>query len=222
MNAIHIVPNWFYDFGVAFNLIFLVISCSVALYSYKVYKLSSKNEIKYFSIGFSLISLAYLSKVLLFLTTFVSINEKYVGIIVEKLNTTGLFLTYSHLTLFIIGITTILYATLKTESFRIYILLILLSLISIFLTSNKIKSFLSISALYLLFISYHYGKEYIKFKNFKTALIFIGFVLLFISKLEVSISSFYLSFLIEQAIELVAYLFIACSLVLVFRKGNKK
>ena len=221
MNTIYIVPTWFYNFGIAFNLLFFLITCAVAFYSYKIYSLSSKNELKFYSMGFSFISLSYFSKILLFLTTFTEINEKHVGIIIEKLNTTGLFLTYIHLTLFIIGLVTILYATLKTESLRIYILLISASLISIFLTSNKIRLFLALSAIYLLFISYHYGREYIKYKNFKTSLIFIGFVLLFVSKLEVSLSGFYLSYLIEQTIELVAYTFIAFGLALVLRKGKK-
>ena len=222
MNTIHLVPDWFYDFGVAFNILFFVIALAVAHYSYKIYKLSYKNEVKFFSLGFGLISLSYLAKTLIFLTTFVEINEKLMGVIIEKLNTWGLFLTYSHLALFIIGIVTITYATLKSNSIRIYLLLLLTSLSSILLTTNKIRSFLALSAIYLLFISYHYGKEYIKYKNFKTSLIFIGFVLLFISKLEVSLSSFYLSYLIEQGIELVAYIFIASGLALVLRKGKKQ
>ena len=222
MPTIYLVPIWFYQFGILINILFTLVAGAVAFYSYKIYSLSCQKEIKLFGIGFLLIALSNLAKVLLFLFSFTNINSKFVGVLLENLNNFGLFLTYSHLALFTIGIVTLVYATLRISYLRVYIMLIASSLIPIFLSANKTKSFLILSAIFLFFIAFYYGKEYIHNKNGKTALIFIGFVLLFLSKSEVSASSFYLAYLIEQATELLAYAFIATSLFLLLKTGRKK
>ena len=222
MPIIHLVPIWFYHFGILINILFTLVAGAVAFYCHKIYSLSCQEETKLFGIGFLLIAMSNLAKVILFISSFSHINSEFGGILVENLGNLGLFLTYSHLALFTMGLVTLAYATLSISYIRVYVLLIASSLIPIFLSTNKIRSFLILSSIFLFFIVFHYGREYIRNKNGKTALIFIGFVLLFLSKFEVSISSFYLNYLIEQISELVAYAFIASSLFLLFKTGRKR
>ena len=67
MANLFLIPKWFFGYGVAFELIFAIITLAVALYSFKVYKLSNQNQPKLFGIAFLFFSISYfIQSILLF------------------------------------------------------------------------------------------------------------------------------------------------------------
>ena len=59
-------PGWFSGIDLVFDAIALVIALLIAGYSWKVYKLSSENKFAYFSIAFSFVRIAFISKLITF------------------------------------------------------------------------------------------------------------------------------------------------------------
>ncbi|MBT3297380.1 hypothetical protein HN385_00490 [archaeon] len=58
MFSLFNTPTWFNGIDLIFALVTLVISLFIARYSWKVYRLTSENKFKYFSIAFGLVILA--------------------------------------------------------------------------------------------------------------------------------------------------------------------
>lgn len=57
-------PGWFSGWDIVFDAIGLIIALLIALYSWRIYRLSTENKFAYFSLAFILISLASFFKIL--------------------------------------------------------------------------------------------------------------------------------------------------------------
>ncbi len=64
MFSLFNTPAWFNGIDLIFALVTLVISLFIASYSWKVYKLTSENKFKYFSIAFGLVIIALCFKLI--------------------------------------------------------------------------------------------------------------------------------------------------------------
>ncbi|MDO8460114.1 MAG: hypothetical protein Q7S74_03325 [Nanoarchaeota archaeon] len=222
MTYLYIVPKWFFGFGIGMEFLFAIATLIVALYSFAIYRLSLQRESKWFGIGFLMIAISYFIKAILNSFLLNEIKEGLRGIALEELNMIGLIGAYSHIILFTIGLVTLAYTTFKFPSWRLYILLIVTSLLTITISYNKVLAFHLVSGLFLLFISVYYINEYVKNKNSKTALVMLSFVLLFLSGLDIDSINFYSAFVISHFIEFGAYLLIMISLFLTIRKRPLK
>ncbi len=219
MAYLFLVPEWFINFRVIMEIIFFAVAGLVALYSFNIYRLSCQRESKLFGIGFSLISISYLLRAIITIFLFKQLGEGVRGITLETLNFIGILGVYAYMVLFTIGLITILYITFKTKNWQIYTLLVVADILILRLSANKTLSFYLFSTILIFFICMHYAKEYIKYNNGKTALVFIAFFLLLASTIEPLFSNTYNTYVISDIMELGAYLLIAASLFLTVRKS---
>ena len=220
MAYLFLVPEWFINFRVIMELLFFVVAGLVSLYSFKIYNLSYQRESRIFGVGFLLISISYLLRAIITIFLFTKLEEGVRGIALENLNLIGTFGVYIHMIIFTLGLITILYTTFKTKCWQVYSLLAVTDLLLLKLSANKTLSFYMFSTILIFYICVHYAKEYIKYKNGKTALIFIAFVLLLLSTIEPIFSNTYNTYVISDVIELGAYLLIALSLFLTIKKSH--
>jgi len=64
MYRLFYTPSWFNGWDLIFEAVMLVIALLVAAYSWKIYRMSSENKFKYFSLAFLLISLGFVFKLI--------------------------------------------------------------------------------------------------------------------------------------------------------------
>jgi hypothetical protein len=126
---------------------------------------------------------------------------------------------------FILGFISLLYATLKLKSIRIYIALLVITALAIRFSCFKSLTIYLITSLFLVLISYHYFREYFRFKNENTLLVGIAMLFLLISNVLMSFVGNYIQpnlYVISRLIELLAYALIITSLYKIVKNGKKK
>jgi len=220
MAYLFLVPEWFINFRIIIELLFFIVAGLVSLYSFKIYNLSYQRKSKIFGIGFLLISISYLIRAIITIFLFTRLEEGVRGVALENLTVIGTLGVYIHMILFTLGLITILYTTFKTKCWQVYSLIAIIDLLLLKLSANKTISFYAFSAILIFYICIHYTKEYIKYKNGKTALIFIAFILLLLSTIKPILSNTYNTYVISDIMELGAYLLISVSLFLTFKKPS--
>ena len=215
LHLIHsyIIPNWFVGFDIIMELLFAIVAITVSIFAYKIYKISKEKGVKLFSVGFLFIGLSYITHALI---NFFIVSEMAKGtreVIVENLQTTAFLSVVLFMALFTIGLITIFYANNKTNKKENYFLLIILGLLSVFTNISYIAAFYITSTFILIFINFHYAKDYIQNKNHKTLLVFISFIFLLLSTLVFVFPVTYEEYVIAHFLELVAYVLILVSLI---------
>ncbi|MBI5389313.1 hypothetical protein HZB01_02950 [Candidatus Woesearchaeota archaeon] len=184
MGHFIIMPSWFYGFNVLFEIIFTIITLVVGLYALKVYKISDQPSSKFFGIAFLFISAAYLVRsavnLVLMLTTEASGGTSSSGFI----HYTSLIGIYLHIALFIIGLSTFAYMTLKINNMRVLSLLLAILILAIIFSSNTLFMYYLLSSLLLFYITIYYLDNYFQSRQYKTLLALIAFVFLLFGKIH--------------------------------------
>jgi len=224
MANLFLIPKWFFGYGVAFELIFAVITLAVAIYSFRVYKLSNQNQPKLFGIAFLFFSISYFIQSIL---NYFIISEIAQNIsAVMKLQSVTLFNTigiYVHMFFFIIGLVTLAYMTLKIKSLKTFALLIMMYLLTFFLIDDKIPLFYVMSSLLLVFISIHYLFNFIKNKKPRNFLVLLAFLFILFGNLHFIFAvNHTIYYVIGHFLDLVAYILILVNLLLILKNGKKK
>lgn len=225
MANLYIIPSWFFgyqsfSYDAILELIFAIITLIVSIYAFKVYRLSQERQSKLFGIAFSFISASYfiwsiinfniLERIEHSIPTYVNISN------INNLITIGV---YIHILLFITGLTTLAYMTLKIKSPKMYSLLLIITLVSLSFNSNVIFLFYLLSSILLIYIVLHYLTNYINHKQARTLLVLIAFILILFSTIHFIFSvNHALYYIIGHFIELIAYLLILTNLILVTKK----
>ena len=198
------VPNWFFNYSVILELAFAMITFTVGLFAFKINKLSEEKSAKLFGISFIFLSLHYFIQSFINFSIVSTLNKNICNLMkIQDINTLNIIGAYSHMLFFIIGLSTLTYMTLKIKSRTAYILILILPLSSILFSENKLYVFYIISSIFLIFITMHYMKNYMKNKQIKTLFILIAFIFL----------------LFGHFLELIAYLLILLNLILVLKDG---
>lgn len=223
METIYILPNWFFGADIILELIFAVLTLAIALYSFKIYKLSEQRELKLFGISFSLFSLAYLIWAAnnFFLLSVLSDEARELGLKdIGFYNHIGIYLYLSALML---GAVTLLYTTLKTESKRTYLLMVILTAAVFIFSDNKAVPFYSILAIFFLFIFSHYLLECRRTKNKLTRMNTIAMGLLFLGSIAfIYAKDYYVNYVIVHLLHGAAYALLISSLIKVTNKHGQK
>ncbi len=220
MVNLFIIPSWFFNYAVIFELAFAIITLTLGLFAFKIYKLSEQKSAKLFGISFILISLHYFIQSFLNFSIISTLNKNICNMMklnsIDSLNIIG---AYSHMFFFLIGLITLAYMTLKIENKTTYTLLLTLPLASIIFAENKLYVFYAMASILLVFISIHYLKNYLKNKQYKTLFILIAFVFLLFGNLHFLISVNHgIYYVIGHFLELIAYLLILLNFILVLKK----
>ena len=223
MQNIYLIPNWFFGLDVIFELTFAVIALIVSFYAFKTYKLTNQNQSKFFGYSFLFISISYFIQSFMNFAIISKINEGICNVLkiqaVDTLNAMGI---YAHILFFIVGLVTLTYMTLKTESKKIYSLILITSLLLILLSINKIYSFYFLSSIFLVYITLHYFFNYIRNKQTKTLLALIAFIFLLFGSIHfMFVVNHVLFYILGHFLELAAYLIILINLFLVLKNGKK-
>jgi hypothetical protein len=225
MSHLFIVPDWFFEFGIFLEILFAIATFIVAVYAYKLYRFSEQRELKLFSASFGFISLSYIIKALLVLFVISKLQGDILIIDLNNLQRISLYAVYFHVVLFMLGVVTLAYMTLKKGDCKIYSFLIAISLAAMMLGCDLAYSFTVVSSLILLYLCIYYLFEYFDNNKRTTLIIFIGFVFLLVSGAGVVFApNYYLNFVIGHLLELASYILIISSLVLTMKrdKNGKK
>lgn len=220
MVYLYLVPKWFFGYDVLFELAFALITLFVSFYAFRVYKLSEQNQSKLFGISFLFISISYFVQAFLNFAIISKLNEDIR--LVLKINTINTLVgmeIYAHMIFVAAGLITLAYMTLKVKSAKLYSLLLVTILLSLFFSSNKLYMFYLLSSILLIYIFIHYLVNYFNKKKIKTLLVVIAFAFLLFGKIHFMFSvNHEVYYAIGHFLELIAYLLILINLVLVLRK----
>lgn len=226
INVFYLSQTWFSGYDILLEVIFSIITLIVALYSFKVYRLAGQRESKLLGISFLLISISYSLWAILNSFALRELNEAQSRFTLTDLMHYGLISSigiYGHILLYLTGIITLTYMTLRIKSSKIYSLLICLVLITSFLVEEKYIVIYFLSSILLLFVIIGYVEEYWKNKNKGVLLTIYAFMLLFLGRFDFVFStSRYIFYVVGHLLELVAYMLILISLLIVIRQGQKK
>lgn len=214
MAYIYLVPQWFFGFDIAMELLFAIIALILAAFAYKIYKASEHKEVKLFGVSFLLISLSYF--VWAWTNSFLleHLTSEVLEISLNSLLSTNYILSLTHMGLFMAGLITLAYATLEIETARGYYLLLGLGLIGLVSSSIPWITYQIISIFVLSAIVYHYIIDHMCYKNNKARYVFLAFILLLGSRIDFLFTLRSTSaYIFGHILELGAYLLILVSLL---------
>ena len=220
MPVAYLVPEWFFGYDIIAELIFALITFFIGLYSFKIYKLTGQKQSQLFCFSFLFISLAYILQSFLNFALLYEINEQVVSFLqLKEISTLVAIELYTYIIFYMIGLITLTYMTLKIKSKRVYSLLILLTLTSLIISSNKLLLFGVISSILLAYICIHYVTNYLAHKQRKTLLVAIAFALLFLSTIHFNFSiNHYYPYFGGHILALFAYSLLLTNLLLVIKR----
>jgi len=206
MGDVYLIPAWFLGFDAAMNLLFGFVTLAIALVAYQVYRLSAERGIRHLSSGFLLIGISYCLWALNHIVLVGQRTGEVIAYSLEQIPTWWNLTFYIHILLFISGLATVTYATLKVRRGEIYYLLLGLSLLVIASSFKTFATFRIVSMFLLSFIAYHSFKEYLRCRNRKTLAVCGAFVLLFTSSVMLIFAASYSdAYVTAQILELGAY-----------------
>ncbi|HLD33603.1 MAG TPA: hypothetical protein VJB66_02670 [Candidatus Nanoarchaeia archaeon] len=196
-----ISPAWFSGFDALFELFFAVISLTISYFAYKIYQLSDQRPVKLLSFSFLFISLAYVARSMSNFLPFLDVIS-----------------IYTHIILFLTGLSILLYMTLKPNRTTFWVLLAA-TLLSLVFISNILLAYYILSSVYLALISWHYIQNFLSNRQTKTLLVALAFIFLFFGSFHFFMSvNHELFYVIGYFLELLAYLLILANLYLVLKK----
>ncbi len=223
MATLYLLPNWFFIYSVIFEIIFALITGSVAFYAFKVYLLSKQKESKLFSIGFTFISASYILWAIVNLSLIDKLGDGISSVELGNIISLGMIGVYTHIFLFIIGLLTVAYTNLKTNNAKVYSLLAVLTILALFMTESKGSAYYVLATIFFGYIAATHLTSYIKNRNSKALIILIAFVLLFISHIYfIFAARSYIYYVIGHSVSLAGYILILLGLILIIKNEQKK
>lgn len=220
MTHLSIVPDWFFGYGMIFELAFAMITLAVSLYAFKIYKLSEDRHSKHLGYAFLFFSLSYFIQFILNVAMLFELNEAILNLVeLKDIITLDVFYIFTHMILFTLGLVTLCYMALKVKNKAVYVGMLLGSMLIVLFSINQINFFYIFSSLLLLFISIHYLKNYIDGSHNKSLLMVIAFFCLFVGHLHfIFLANHPVYYIIGNFLELVAYTLILINLLSVIKK----
>ncbi|MGY4883984.1 MAG: hypothetical protein ACP5NZ_00195 [Nanobdellota archaeon] len=220
MAGLSFVPEWFFIYGLAFGLVFASITLGVSLYSFKIYRLSGQRQSKFFGIAFLFFSLSYLIQFILNLAVFYELNERILNWIeFQNIITLNSLSIFAHMILFTLGLVTLIYMILGIKKGWIYAGMMILSILFILFSADKINFFYMLSTLLLAIISIYYFKHSIENKKSKSVPIVVAFFFLLIGHVHfIFLINSQIEYVLGNFLELAAYVIILINLLRALKK----
>ena len=223
MRNVFLVPSWFLGYDILFELLFILVTFFVALYSFKVYKLSKEAKPKLFGIAFLLISAGYFVQMLMNSIFFFFLKD----LIFTPRQAYRILMTYAvsmygYTFLLLIGLLVLVYMTFSVKKISVFLLLFFMSLMIMMFSVQKLFSFYILASLITLFVVVHFFKNYRKTGTINSLLVFIGFVLILASYLLFIFSTqIHLYYFLGHFSKLVGYLLILVNLLMIVGAEKK-
>ncbi len=223
MGSLFLIPQWFFGYDVALELLFAVVTLLVSFYAFKIYKLSMDNNLKFFSLSFFLIALSYLAQAVLNFIILDRLDDTVCGMInLQSVYLLDLFGIYFHSILFLLGLIVLAYVAMKMSDPGTFFLILFLVLGALYFSPYKTFMLYFLSTIILGLISFYYIRNYWNNRKTTSLLVAISMVLLFISCLYfIFATENMIYYVIGHALEFIAYLVVLVSLFMILRVGRK-
>lgn len=204
----YLIPSWFFGFDIGMEVLFFLITLLVALFAFKISKITKERNIKFFGIAFLLISISYVVSAANNFWFVVQISNSFRELDLQHIAFLGILINYVYIVLFIAGLVTLAFITCNSAKWsKTYYLLLGLSLLVIASSMSPITSFRIVSLFLIFFIGYYYLEEYFENGNKHTLGTFFAFLLLFLAELDfVFVPVYYQAYIVGYLLELAAYL----------------
>lgn len=213
-------PPWFSGYDIVLEVFFAIIVLAVSYYAFRVSHLTQKRELRLFGYGFLGISLSYMAlSAANFLSLFLYYTSRFMGeetlFRATLINSLGI---YAYIVLFVLGVYTLAYTTLRLDNNKAYLLFLVILLFSMVLSSNVLFMFHALCTIMLAFISLHYLlylRNHRQARHFRMLLCF-GFLLL--ARIGFLFSGYLPElYVVAHGLELLAYVLMLFNLLKVVR-----
>lgn len=187
-------PSWFSGTAIFLELLFAIVTILIAYFSYKAYKVVKKREILLFGFAFLSISLGYLQEVIFNFSQMFKITRTILTPILgeaAQIINLGFIVNLIHITLFVLGLSLLVYLTIPKRTKKIFGIISGLSLIALFTSVNLIFTFFLITSLMLFALTLHYYQLHCKRGNISTLFNFIGFGSIFLGNLQLAFTGYF-------------------------------
>lgn len=220
MTLIYSAPEWFFNYAVTLELFFAIISLVIALFSYKLFRITNQHQSKLLGSSFFMISMAYFIQSAFNLAIVSKFNQTIsTALGFQSISIFDLFGVYTHIIFMIAGFAVLSYMTFGVENKMLLAFIITVSIIPLFFGKDIYLMYYLISTIYLAFIFLYFIRNYFEKKQPLTLMIPIAFLFLLFGSahyfISVDHSMFYV---ISHFLELVAYLLILINFYLVLKK----
>ncbi len=208
----------------ALEVIFAVITLLVSFYAWKIFKITEERNVRLFSLAFLFIALSYITQSVLNFIILTRLDDDVCMLInLRDVYLLNLFGLYMHAILFLIGILLLAYVALKIHSFPTFVLMFFLIFTSLYFTPYKTFMLYLLSTVLLGFIVYYYLVNYWNNRKTTTLLVLISMILLFVAYLHfIFAMNNILYYIIGHILELLAYLIVFITLLIILRLGKQK
>ncbi|MFH1210448.1 MAG: hypothetical protein V1645_00890 [archaeon] len=219
-------PSWFMGIDNIFELITIIVTLLIAIYSWKVYKFSKESIHKYFSYAFFMISLSYIIKILMDISIYYPTTKiVQVGLLTvithtfQKLDifyTVGFFVSRLLLMLGMVGI----FLVLERKGDKYYaFLLVYLAFVAALFGNFLFHIFHITTALLLLLIFIHYYNNYVECRSRNVLLVALSFLLIFISQIIfITVQLHPVLYVVAESVQLLGYLILLYLFISILRK----
>ena len=219
MSSLYIIPQWFFGYDIALQLLFAVVTMALAVYSFKMYRLVNEPGFRTFGLGFLSISLAHILWSGINFSVSHALNQSTRAVDLDTLSTLGFVGVSSYLMLSILGLALILYTTLPQRSQRTFPIIACLALIVPIFASYKALAFYFVSSLLLFFIVLHFVLRYIKNSKRTDPLVLLAFVFLFLGTLDFTFTTLHYShYVLGHVLQFIGYGLMLASLIKTLRR----
>jgi hypothetical protein len=212
MTNIYLSPSWFYLYSIGFEIFFACVAFLVAMVAFRIFRLVSERNAKYFAWAFMFISFSYMvQSIFNFLILENLANRIHYALFLDSLG------SYVHVLLKLVGLCFLVYVSLQAKV-RALVLLMLVSLVSIAMSANYLHAYYVLSSIFLAFVGGHFVVTYLKRRDPKMLLIIAAFLFLFLGSAHYLIAvDHQLFYVLGHFLELGAYLLILLNFYLVYR-----
>ena len=179
MVAIHLQgPVWFFGVDASLEAFAVIIALSVAIASFKVYRMTREKRFAYFTASFVLLTLSFLARAITD-----ALLEEIVLKVPSAMNGLIFFSGYvSHILLALTAYLLLIIITHKITDKRIIALLFLILVPSLLISGSYFLSFYGLSAIFLAFVTLAYFQNYRKVCSAASCLVFIAFALITVAQ----------------------------------------
>tara|TARA_Y100000310_G_C20694469_1_gene824536 strand:+ start:4261 stop:4944 length:684 start_codon:yes stop_codon:yes gene_type:complete len=214
MTAIVFGPEWFSGLSIIFELVTVLVTLLISLYSYKLYLFSKERRFLYFGISFLAIMLSFLAKIATTLASFYVPSEPITEVVTNltiSITSGTPYLTslgfLVHQELMLLGLAGIYLINQKNRSILQAALLTYLVTVITIISNAFYFIFYATATVFLALISHYYVKNYIKKQTNTSFLIMISFLFILLSQivfiLVILNPTFF--FIIAEIIQLIGY-----------------
>lgn len=217
-------PSWFYGFDALIDIIILLITLFIAIYSFRIYLLAHDRRYLYFTLAFFFISLSYSIRAVTDWLVYTSLLGRIPNVMeavskvatVSTLHTLG-FLAYVFLML--AGFMILVAIFLRINNVKIVSLLFIFVILLTALSQSVVIAFHLTLLVMLLYIVAHLFINFREHRSINSFLVLYSMATLLTAQALFVVFTFYRPcFVVGQILQLAGFLFLLVNMILVLKR----